>query len=244
MPARSWSARGRERRRRHVRAGGRGAGPTADEPAARPAERLVELIAAEAVEDEIKSSRSSLPRRSKIQRASRAAAIGRLAALERAGRDVRHRAPNTAGGSAGSAKRPPLRDLVARAGFNCAESAPTRRTRKPRPARRTYNCWSAADRLSLPAAAAQPNWPKVADRPSADEALEQAQQQVLTADGQTASSTRTSSGYHEAQIVAALAEVITREGYRVRRRRRYVEYAQPMRAAGACGPRRGATRQL
>jgi len=74
------------------------------------------------------------------------------------------------------------------------------------------------------------NWPQLADRTLLMQRLEEAQQQFITPG--TASEKTFAEGstelLHEAEIVAALAEIITRSGYEFADDETYVEFAKAM----------------
>jgi cytochrome c556 len=84
--------------------------------------------------------------------------------------------------------------------------------------------------LQLPAAKGDAAWPKVADRPPLMKRLERAQQQAVAPLVASKAEFERHAGRlaHEAQIIAALAEVISREGYEFADDDTYLEYARAM----------------
>ncbi len=124
---------------------------------------------------------------------------------------------------------PGLRDLTARAGFNCKVG--TDASYKEAKAR-----WEDLQNLvrggsiQSPSAGADAEWAKVADRAPLMKRLEHAQQQGLAVWSAGAGEFSRNAGkmLHEAQLIAALAEVITREGYEFADDETYREFAQAM----------------
>ena len=126
---------------------------------------------------------------------------------------------------------PAMRDLLARAGFNCKVgtdgSYKEAKTRSE-----DLQSLVRGGPLSLSKAAAESSWSKVADRAPLMKRLEQAQQQgvaPLTANT-TEFERHADKLAHEAQLMAALAEVITREGYEFADDETYLQYARAMQA--------------
>jgi hypothetical protein len=124
-----------------------------------------------------------------------------------------------------------LRDLMARAGFNCKVG--TDASYKEAKTR-----WEDLQSLVRGAstqsssAQAETSWSKVADRAPLMKRLEQAQQQGLTPWTANAGefSRRADNLSHEAQLIAAIAEVIMREGYEFADDETYRGFAQAMQA--------------
>ncbi|MBI3839607.1 MAG: hypothetical protein HY288_16930 [Planctomycetia bacterium] len=109
---------------------------------------------------------------------------------------------------------PALRDLMARAGFNCKVG--TDGSYKEAKARyEDLQNLVRGSPMQAPSAGPEADWPKVADRPPLMKRLEQAQQQGLAVWSASAGefSRHADEMLHEAQLIAALAEVIAREGY-------------------------------
>ncbi len=206
------------------------AGTTAGEPAAAAGSDWSNLIAAEAVEDEIKSQQIKLsemvenPTRFKSgafrqARTSLSTLAAMLAIVADYGGRIRWQE-----------EAAPLRDLVGKAALACAEGSDAA-YEQAKARSEDLQLLVRGGSLSLPGAAAQPNWSKLADRPSLMKRLEEAQQQVLSP--LTANNEEFTNNVerlnHESQIVAALAEAITREGFEFADDPTYVEYAKQMR---------------
>ncbi len=202
---------------------------TAAEPAAPAGGEWSKLIAAEAVEDEIKSQQIRLAdmvanptrfksgefRQARTSLSTLAAMLGVVAEY-----DGRVRWQDEAAA---------LRDLVGQAAASCTEGTDDA-YQQARMRSDDLQLLIRGGSLSLPAGAEQPDWSKLADRPSLMKRLEQAQQQVLSP--LTANSEEFQNNaerlYHESQIVAALAELITREGFEFADDPAYVEFAKEM----------------
>src|SRR5262249_47175090 len=109
---------------------------------------------------------------------------------------------------------PALRDLVARAGFNCKVGTDASYKEAKARAEDLENLVR-GNPAQLPAPAAESGWRRGAARPPLMKRLEQAHQEALlpwtASSGEFARHAEALA--HEAQIVAALAAVITREGY-------------------------------
>lgn len=124
-----------------------------------------------------------------------------------------------------------MRDATAHAGFNCkvATDASYREVRKV--AEDLENLIRGGSALASEAAA-EAGWDKIADRSQLMKRLEQSQQQALAP--WTASAGEFSKHAerltHEAQLVAALADVIQQPGYELSDDETYREYAQTMQA--------------
>jgi hypothetical protein len=206
----------------------------AAEPSARPPEGgkgppWSTLIAAEVVEDEIKAQQMQLGeavqnatkfKGGQYQRARRhLSMLATLFAID-AQYDQKMRWQREA---------PGMRDLLGRAGFNCKVATDASyheaRTR-----------WEDLQNVvrgnppSMPTAAPDPNWAQVADRAPLMKRLEQAQQQGLTPWTANAGEFKRHAEKlsHEAQLVAALAEVIGRDGYESSDDETYRQYAHEM----------------
>lgn len=124
-----------------------------------------------------------------------------------------------------------VRDLVSRAGFNCKVgtdgSYQEAKTRSE-----DLQTLVRGGPLQLPDPAADVAWSKVADRAPLMRRLERAQPQTivpLTANAREFERNADTLA-HEAQLIAALAEVITREGYEFADDETYLEYARAMQA--------------
>lgn len=122
-----------------------------------------------------------------------------------------------------------MRDLIARAGLNCKVG--TDASYKEAKARSDdLQILVRGGSLQLPAAAAEIDWSQVANRPPLMKRLEQAQK--LTVAPLVANSAEFERHAdrlaHEAQLIAALAEVISQEGYEFADDETYLEYARAM----------------
>jgi hypothetical protein len=122
---------------------------------------------------------------------------------------------------------PAMRDHLARAGFNCKVG--TDNSFKEAKA-----CRESLEELirggTQPAEAAEAAWDKVADRAPLMQRLDQAQKLVLMPAVANAGefSRRAEALEHEAQIVAALSEVMTQSGYEFADDDTYRQYAHDM----------------
>jgi hypothetical protein len=206
----------------------------AAEPSARPLEggkgpAWSKLISAKVVEDEIKAQQIQLGevvqnaskfKGGQYQRARRhLSLLATLFAID-AQYDQKMRWQREA---------PGMRDLLGRAGFNCKvgtdASYHEARTR-----------WEDLQNVvrgnppSMPTAALEPVWGQVADRAPLMKRLEQAQQQGLTPWTANAGEFKRHADQlsHEAQLIAALAEVIGRDGYEFSDDETYRQYAREM----------------
>lgn len=122
-----------------------------------------------------------------------------------------------------------VRDLMARAGFNCKVG--TDGSYKDAKARaEELETLVRGSSVVLPRADAEASWAKIADRPPLMQRLEQAQQQGLAP--WTANSSEFSRNAdkvsHEAQLIAALAAVIGRDGYEFSDDETYRELARSL----------------
>ncbi len=102
---------------------------------------------------------------------------------------------------------------------------------KPSSARTIWKKWSAAKRLKPSSSDVQAKWDKVANRPPLMQRFEMCQQQavaVWTAD-QGEFRKNADKLAHEAEILAALAEVIQREGFEFFDDETYLGFARQMR---------------
>lgn len=124
-----------------------------------------------------------------------------------------------------------MRDRLARAGFNCKVATDA----SYQDAKARYDELETLIRggpVDTRSATAEVSWDKVADRGPLMERLEQAEKQALapwTANaGEFADNIERLS--HEAQVVAALAEVIGRDGYEYADDDTYLEYAGQLRS--------------
>jgi cytochrome c556 len=129
---------------------------------------------------------------------------------------------------------PAVRDVLARAGFNCKVG--TDGSYKEAQARaEDVQSLVRGGSVSLPKAAAEMSWPKVADRGPLMKRLEQAQQQAIApyTAGTNEFERHADKLAHEAQLMAALAEVITREGYEFADDETYLQYARSMQTQAA-----------
>jgi hypothetical protein len=127
---------------------------------------------------------------------------------------------------------PGLRDLFARAGYNCkAASDQTYNEAKQR--KQDVADLIHGSRLQLPKAEAAVDWAHVADRPPLMQRLNIAQQERLTkwlADPGEFKRHQTDAK-HEAQLVAMIAEVITRNGFDDTDDQQYLGFAHELRDA-------------
>ncbi len=198
--------------------------------AAGPAGKWSQFIAAEAVEDEIKAQQIKLAE--VMQNASRFKGgdyqqarvhLSVLAAMLAivAEYDGRIRWQDEA---------PALRDMVARAGLNCKVG--TDASYKEAKLRSDeVQLLVRGGTLNLDKPAAEVAWPQVAGRSPLMKRLEQAQQECLApaTASQAAFERDAETLLHESQLVAALADIIGREGYEFADDETYLEYAATMR---------------
>ena len=124
---------------------------------------------------------------------------------------------------------PALRDLMARAGFNCKVGTDASYKDAKARAEELENLVR-GNSIQLPAAAAELSWPKITDRPPLMKRLEQAQQQGLAPWTANAGefSRNAEKLSHEAQLIAALAAVIARDGYEYSDDETYRELARSL----------------
>ncbi len=125
---------------------------------------------------------------------------------------------------------PAVRDAVARAGFNCKVGSDA----SYKEAKTRYDDLETLIRggsIDVGQAENSFTWPRVADRSTLMTRLEAAQEERLAAWTANAGAfdENLASVAHEAQIIAALAEVIAREGYEYADDETYQEYAGTMR---------------
>jgi hypothetical protein len=124
---------------------------------------------------------------------------------------------------------PAVRDLVARVGFNC-KVCTDGSYKEAKACAEDLQGLVRGGSISSSAQKSDAGWSKVADRAPLMKRLEQAQQQGLApwcaSAGEFARHAERIS--HEAQLVAALAEVIQREGYEFADDDTYRQYAQEM----------------
>ncbi len=122
-----------------------------------------------------------------------------------------------------------LRDLVGRAGLNCkvASDASFNEARSRAEDLQTL-VRGGSLQLSEPSTILE--WPRVADRSALMKRLDQAEQQGITplVGSERQFEQNADQLLHETQIVAALAEVITRPGYEFADDASYVEFAREM----------------
>lgn len=195
------------------------------------------LISAEAMEDEIKIQQIALgaslqnPAKFKAGEYQRSrmhfSVLAALFAINaQYGQDVRWQR-----------EAPAMRDLMARGGSVCKTPADDA-YREAKARAEELESLVRGGSIASRAATTQLDWAKVAERGPLMKRLELAQQQGLSPG--TASSAEflrnADKLSHEAQLIAALAEVIARDGYEFSDDETYREYAQAMQA-GALGLR-------
>jgi hypothetical protein len=124
-----------------------------------------------------------------------------------------------------------MRDLLARAGFNCKVGTDGSYNEARKRAEDLQTLVRGGS-VPLPAPAADSRWSKVADRAPLMKRLEQAQQHTIAPLAASASefARHADKLAHEAQLIAAIAEVITREGYEFADDETYLEFARSMQA--------------
>lgn len=206
--------------------------PTAG-PAALPADgkSWSKLITAEAVEDEIKARQVLLAKA--VQNATRFKAgenqqarteLGVLATMLAIVADYD-------GNIRWQRDAPALRDLVARAGFNCKVASDASFQEASSRADDLQTLVRGGS-LALAAPPGAVSWPRVSDRSELMKRLEQAEQQGIApaVASETAFKKNSDRLLHDAQIAAALADVISREGYEFADDETYLEHARGMRA--------------
>lgn len=188
------------------------------------------LITAEALEDEIKAQQLKLA--ATVENATRfkggeyqqaRAQLSVLAALLAIVADYDGRVRWKSEAAA-------LGNAVGRAGVNC-KAASDASYQEARSRSDDLQNLVRGDSLQLPPAKPGTSWSQLADRGSLMKRLEQAQQQgILPLVASARNFERNADGLlHDAQIVAALAEAITHEGYEFAEDETYVEYARAMR---------------
>jgi hypothetical protein len=187
------------------------------------------LLSAEAVEDEIKSQQrqlaDSVKNPAKFKGGGYQEARGGLSVLA----VMFAVAAEYDGSIRWRREAAAARDLFSRAGFNCkAGSDASYNEAKARAL--DLETLVRGGPLQLPAAAGDAAWPKVADRPPLMKRLEQAQQQAVAplVASKAEFERHVDRLAHEAQIIAAMAEVISREGYEFADDETYLEYARAM----------------
>jgi hypothetical protein len=213
-------------------AGASEGGPAADTPDATadgPGAGWKALIAAEVIEDEIKTLqlklgetvKSSAKFKSGDYRRARTnfSVLAAMLAIDAEyGEKVRWQR-----------EAPALRDMTARAGFNCKVGTDASYKEAKSRAEDLENLVR-GNPVQLPGASSETAWPNVADRAPLMKRLEQAQQQGLapwTANAREFSRNAERLS-HEAQVIAALADVIARDGYEFSDDETYREYARAM----------------
>ena len=124
---------------------------------------------------------------------------------------------------------PALRDLLAEAGLHCKAGSDATYHETQARAEDLLNLVRGGS-LSLAEAPADFNWAQVAERPPLMKRLEQAQEKILTPGTANAGefSRQADKLSHEAQIIAALSEVIAGEGYEYADDETYREFARTM----------------
>jgi hypothetical protein len=129
---------------------------------------------------------------------------------------------------------PGLRDEFARAGYNCkAASDQTYNEAKQR--KQDLADLIRGNRPQVPKAEATADWAHVADRPPLMQRLNIAQQERLTkwvADPGSFNKNQ-AEAVHEAQLVAMIAEIITREGFDYTDDQQYIGFAHDLRQAAS-----------
>ncbi len=127
-----------------------------------------------------------------------------------------------------------LRDRFARAGFNCKVGTDAS-YHEARQRRANLEDLIRGDRVDTGPGSTNPDWTDVADRGPLMKRLEQATQDRLSPWLSSRSRFRQQRNHviHEAQIVAAIAEVITREGYEYWDDDIYLDYARRLGASAA-----------
>jgi ribosomal protein S30 len=123
-----------------------------------------------------------------------------------------------------------LRDVLARAGSNCKVASDASYQEAAHRAEELQNLIR-GDTPPLPAASATVEWPRLADRSELMKRLEQAEQQAIgpAVASEAAFKKNADRLLHDAQIVAALADVITREGFEYADDETYLQHARAMR---------------
>jgi hypothetical protein len=128
---------------------------------------------------------------------------------------------------------PGIRDLMARAGFNCKVGTDGSYT-EAKLRKSDLEDLVRGGTIKVPGGAEpKAKWGKVSDRPPLMQRMEQAHQQnlaVWTADAGEFKK-NTDQILHEAQLLAMIAEVIQREGYEYSDDATYLGYARQMQAA-------------
>ena len=124
---------------------------------------------------------------------------------------------------------PAMRDAAARAGFNCKVGTDASFAEAKKVSEQIQGLVR-GESLDLPASEPASEWSKVADRAPLMKRLEQAQQQGLGTALANARefSRRSELVSHDAQLIAALARVIGREGYEFADDETYRGFAQTM----------------
>ena len=127
-----------------------------------------------------------------------------------------------------------LRDRFARAGFNCKVGTDAS-YREARQRRANFEDLIRGDRVDAGPGSSNPDWTEVADAGPLMKRMERATQDRLSPWLSSRSEFRRQRErvVHEAQIVAAIAEVITREGYEYWDDDIYLEYARQLGASAA-----------
>jgi cytochrome c556 len=210
---------------------------SADGPAARPIDAKSandgwsKLISAEVVEDEIKSQQLKLAEVVKSSTRFKAGDYQRarlhlsvLAVMFGIAADFGEK-------MRWQREAPAMRDKLARAGSNCKVATDASYKEAKTRAEELENLVRGS---STPSGNPPPeaSWATLADRPQLMKRLEQAQQAGLAPGTANARefSRSASKLSHEAQLIAALAEVIQREGYEFADDEAYTEHARAMQA--------------
>jgi cytochrome c556 len=129
---------------------------------------------------------------------------------------------------------PAMRDLFARAGYNCKVGT-DHTYREAIERSQELSELIGGSRPQLPTSERLANWGQVADRPPLMQRLERAHQERLTKwlANERLFDQHQNDLIHEAQLVAALAEVIGREGFEYWDDEQYAEYARNLRNAAS-----------
>jgi len=123
-----------------------------------------------------------------------------------------------------------IRDLMARAGQNCKVGTDASYS-ESKLRKKDLEDLVQGDKISTPSATPDMSWVKVSGRPPLMQRLEQAQQQGLAVWTANAGdfSKNSDKVLQEAQLIAALSEVIQREGYEFADDETYLGFAKQMR---------------
>jgi ribosomal protein S30 len=123
-----------------------------------------------------------------------------------------------------------MRDVLARAGSNCKVASDAAYQDAAQRGEELQNLIR-GDTPSFPAPAGAVEWPRLADRSELMKRLEQAEQQAIApaVASEAAFKKNTDKLLHDAQITAALADVITRPGFEYADDETYLQHAHAMR---------------